>query len=307
MKSSCARVLVLAVAIATAGGCSSPAAPSATSSAPTSISEAAFAPGPSTAPIVAGQTVTVTDGWTGAPVAGARVSIMGTELLTAANGTVPVTIAQGQCQLLDIEATGFLQRRTCARSSVTLWPIANDAEAAATHDAVFVFANRMMDQSASMSSEPVALSAKLESRPEVTAAWNAAAGELASATGNKLRVRFARSISEGEGFLVSAAPSPPPCRHAWFTWQFAIAGFCWEPTAEYFVQDIAVDPSVVDHPDVALRALLYAFTLRPHPLPGLMNVIRPATELSPFERKTLHMMSLRWPTPVTWPDLENGP
>jgi hypothetical protein len=73
------------------------------------------------------------------------------------------------------------------------------------------------------------------------------------------------------------------------------------------VQNIAVAPSLVDRPDVALRALLYAFSLRPHQLPGLMNVARPATELSLFEKKTLHMMSLRWPAPVRWPDMENTP
>jgi hypothetical protein len=120
-------------------------------------------------------------------------------------------------------------------------------------------------------------------------------------------VRFGRIESGGDGYLVSVAPSSPPCRHNWFTWQFAIAGFCWEPTGAYFVQNISVEPSLVDHPDIALRALLYSFSLRPHQLPGLMNVTHPATELSQFEKKTLHMMSLRWPTPVTWPDMESGP
>ena len=296
------------MAIAIASGCSSPVAPTNTAGSPTRISETpAFVALPGTMPITAGPTVTVTDGWTGAPVAGARVTVQGTELLTTANGTVPVTIVASQCQLMDIVATGFLRRQTCARASVTLWPIANDAEAAATHDAAFVYFDRLMDQSRAMNDQPVVLADNLESRPEVTAAWETAAAALTSATGNKLTVRFARSIPGGEGYLVSAAPSPPPCLHTWFTWQFAVARFCWEPTRDYFVQDITVDPSLVDHADVALRALLYAFTLRPHQLPGLMNVSHPATELSPFERKTLHMTSLRWPTPVTWPDLESGP
>ena len=240
-------------------------------------------------------------------MAGALVTMQGTELLTTPNGTVPVTIVASQCQLMDIAATGFLRRRTCARASVTLWPIANDAESAATREAAFVYQDRMMDDSRFMNDQPVVLADNLESRSEVTAAWNTAAAELLSDTGNKLTVRFARSIPGGEGYVISAAPSSPPCLHTWFTWQFAIAGFCWEPTRDYFVQDIAVDPSLVDHPDVALRALLYAFTLRPHQLPGLMNAAHPATELSQFEKKTLHMMSLRWPTPVTWPDMESGP
>jgi hypothetical protein len=310
MKNRRAGALCVAAAIAMAAGCSSPAAPTTTASPPPSVSEtSAFVPVPSTAPITTGQTVTVTDGWTAVPVAGARVSVNGTELLTTANGTVPVAIAAGQCQLMDIVAMGFLRRRTCARASVTLWAIANDAEATATHDAAFVSSNvdRMMDPSRTMNDRPVFLAANLATRPEVTAAWDAAAAELKSATGNNLTVRFDRTVPYDDGYLVSAAPSSPLCRHGWFTWQFAIAGFCWEPTGAYFVQDITVDPSLVDHPDVALRALLYAFTLRPHQLRGLMNATHPATELSPFERKTLHMMGLRWPTPVTWPDLESGP
>jgi hypothetical protein len=307
VKNRCAGALCSVAAIVMAAGCSSPAAPTPVTPAISAVPEhRPFVPATS-APIIAAQTVAVTDGWTGAPVPGARISMNGTELVTTANGTVPVTIAAGQCQPMDIVATGFLHRRTCARPSVTLWPIANDAEAAATHEAAFLYPDRLIDQSQAVNDIPVVLAANLASRPEVTSAWNTAAAELMSATGNKLSVRFAQTVPYDEGFVVSMAPPSPPCRHYWFEWQFAIAGFCWEPTRDYFVQDITVDPSLVDHPDVALRALLYAFTLRPHQLPGLMNATRPATELSPFERKTLHMMGLRWPTPVTWPDLETGP
>jgi hypothetical protein len=263
------------------------------------------APATNVPQIAVGQTVTVTDGWTGAPVPNARVSVNGTDYLTADDGTFPLTIFAGTCVALDITAVRFLHRRTCARTSVTLWPIADDAEMAATRDAAFPFSDRMFNQSLD---EPVVFVGGLESRPEVTAAWTAAAGELASVTNNKLHVRFARKVDPGgDGFLVSIAPTPPSCRHSWFTWQFSVAGFCWDPTPEYFVQNITVAPSLVDRPDVALRALLYSFSLRQHQGPGLMNVTRPGTELSLFEKKTLHMMSLRWPAAVKWPDLENAP
>jgi hypothetical protein len=252
--------------------------------------------------------VTVTDGWTGAPVPGARVSVKGAEYLTAADGTIQVTIVAGNCLRVDITAAGFLQRRTCARTSVTLWPIADEAEMAATHDAAFPFLDRMFNASLAINDEPVVFIGGLESRADVTAAWTAAAGELASATNNKLHVRFAQKVDPGgDGFLVSIALMPPLCRHSWFTWQFSVAGFCWDPTPEYFVQNITVEPSMVDRPDVALRALLYSFSLRQHQRPGLLNVTRPGTELSSFEKKTLHMMSLRWPATVMWPDLETTP
>ena len=80
-----------------------------------------------------------------------------------------------------------------------------------------------------------------------------------------------------------------------------------DTTADYFVWRITVAPGLIDRPDVALRALLHAYTLRPHVLHGLMNINRPDTQLSVFERKTLHMMSLRWPAVVEWPDLEHLP
>ncbi len=58
---------------------------------------------------------------------------------------------------------------------------------------------------------------------------------------------------------------------------------------------------------VALRAMLYELGLRPHTLPGLMNATQPADTLSDFERRTLHMLSLRvrrYPLGVAWPDTE---
>jgi hypothetical protein len=298
-----------AVCMAAMAGCSSPTTPSppttTTVNIPTSV---AFAEVPTVPPIGAGQSVTVTDGWTGAPVPGARVSVNGSHYLTADDGTFPVTIIAGNCLRVEIAAAGFLNRRTCARTSMTLWPIANEAEMTATHEAAFPFSDRMFDVSVAMNDVPVVFIGGLESRPEVASAWATAAGALASATGQKLHVRFAGRVDPGgDGYLVSTASPSPPCGHAWFTWQFSIAGFCWEQTPEYFVQKITVAPSLVNRSEVALRALLYSFSLRQHQLPGLMNIAQPMTELSLFEKKTLHMMSLRWPVAVKWPDLENVP
>jgi hypothetical protein len=298
-----------AVCVAAMAACSSPTTPSttttATSTVPTPI---AFAEVPTTPPIVAAQTVTVTDGWTGAPVPSARVAVNGTDYLTAADGTLSVTVIAGNCLRLDIVAPGFLERRTCARASVTLWPIADEAEMVATHEAAFPFSDRMFNSSLAINDEPVVFTGGLESRPDVISAWTTAADALASATGQKLHLRFASRVDlGGDGYLISTAPPSPSCRHTWFTWQFSVAGFCWDPTPEYFVQNITVAPSLVDRSEVALRVLLYSFSLHQHQGPGLMNVTHPGTELSLFEKKTLHMLSLRWPAAVTWPDIEKTP
>jgi hypothetical protein len=115
---------------------------------------------------------------------------------------------------------------------------------------------------------------------------------------------FAFGDQTDEGYIVTLAAPTPSCKHGWFTWSFAVAGFCWEPTRQYFVQNITVDADRIDRPEVALRALLYAYPMRQHPLAGVMNVTQPGPELSEFEKKTLYMMSLRWPTEVTWPDFD---
>ena len=70
--------------------------------------------------------------------------------------------------------------------------------------------------------------------------------------------------------------------------------------------NLTVDPHRVTEDGVAQRALLHTFGMQPHRLPGAMNATHPQADLSPFERKTLHMMSLRAAqrARVIWPDFD---
>ena len=283
---------VLACLIGCGGNGPGPAAPTAVAPAPS----LAPAPGPSV-PF----TVTVTDGWTGTPVVGAQISAQGTDALTDIAGKVQVTPRTWGCLPVSIVAVGFLQRRTCATSSITLWPVADEIETAATRSAAFYYYDRMF----SAYRMELALAPDIGQRPEVVAVWKAAADVIRAQTSGKLSIPTVQTVSSGEGYIVSFASSPPTCGHPWFRWSFQVAGFCWDTTADYFVSRITVAPGLIDRPDVALRALLYGYALHPHVLPGLMNINQPGTELSAFERKTLHMMSLRWPTLVDWPDLDH--
>jgi hypothetical protein len=251
-------------------------------------------------------TVTITDGWTGAAVAGARVSAGNIEAVTGADGSFHATTQVGKCLAVDILADGFLHRRVCAKPSITLWPVASEAEADATRTAAFHYGDRLTDQAGYSIDYGVLLGPDLGQYPGVRAIWTAAADEIRAATNRRLSIPLVASLTD-EGYLVSIAAEASRCSHGWFTWDISVAGFCWMPTSQYFLTNIALDPAAVERPDVALRALLYSYALSQHPLPGLMNATHPATELSEFERKTLHMMSLRWGTQVTWPDFDKIP
>lgn len=270
-----------------------PVAPTAVSS----VTPAAPTPGPAVS-----FTISVTDGWTGTTVAGAKVSAEGIDAVTDAAGRVQLTTRTVGCVPVNIVASGFLQRRTCAASTITLWPVADEVEATATRSAAFLGGNRLL----SVYTADLRYAPEVGQRPDVVGVWDGAVDQIKLLTSGKLSIP-AQTPGSDEGYIVSLAGSPPTCGHAWFTWSFRIAGFCWDVTKDYFVQSITVSPELIDRSDVALRALLYAYALRPHLLPGLMNINQPGTELSTFERKTLHMMSLRWPTPVDWPDLDHVP
>ena len=134
--------VVIGTSMALACGGKSTQSPTQPSSVPV-VSDAPSPPSPA-----ASISLTVMDGWTGTPVAGAQVSGEGINAVTGAGGTLQLTLRPGACLPLDIEAPGFLHRRTCARPpSMTLWPVADQAEAAATRNAAFHFGDRMTDQS----------------------------------------------------------------------------------------------------------------------------------------------------------------
>ena len=81
-------------------------------------------------------------------------------------------------------------------------------------------------------------------------------------------------------------------------------GLCVFYTPTYFLDELQVRPDALADGSVALRGLLWwASVLNPHDGPGLLNQTRPASEISEFERKTLHMIGLRR-VDLWWPDIE---
>jgi hypothetical protein len=133
-------------------------------------------------------------------------------------------------------------------------------------------------------------------------AWSRATADVAAATDGKLRVPLDQPGWTDESYWISIAATPPACNHALFTWRYDVAGFCWNTTPTYYVADVTVDPMRIHDVATATRALLYGHGFGPHSMPGLMNRTSPASTLSEFERKTLHMVASRWPLTPGWPD-----
>ena len=255
-------------------------------------------PGPPLGPTQA--TVTVKDGWTLRPVAGALVSAGEHNGVTDSEGTIPLVVDRPACLTMTVRAAGFLERRTCAFGEVTLWPVIDAAEEAATRVGAY-----FNDRRAGAYTGPVeiVLAPELRARDEIVRVWNSAVEEAARLMNSAVKIVIVDRFTEEQGWEVALATSRPPCNHP-RRMDPSIVGFCFEQTTVYFVDRIHVAPSLVDRRDVAVRATLAALVLSPHPQPGLLNAVHPAAEVSPFEQKTLHMLALRWAKRGVWPDLD---
>jgi hypothetical protein len=155
----------------------------------------------------------------------------------------------------------------------------------------------------------VAFAEHLWNRLDVVQTWTSAADEIKRLTLNRISIRlvdpFAPEYFE-ERLVIGPADEPGDC-DARFSppWPFETAGYCaqWSPDHSY-VPRFNVLPDRLTDGSVALRALLMgALGMRPHAMPGLLNRDRPDRDVSTFERKTLHMIGLRYGV-VRWPDLE---
>ncbi len=239
-------------------------------------------------------TLTVLDGWTRQPVAGAIVS-HGIDAVTDSAGRVQVRVTSDVCQTVTVRAAGFLDRRTCSSSEVTLWPVADALERDATRMAVFY--EDQMDSEWWSGVHLVRLSAELAEHDEIHETWQLAAAEIQRLTGGRISFRF---VNSGQAdFMVTQASAAPVCR-LWLAWTIETAGFCSDWGWESRIQ---VLPDRLADRGTALRALLASLTISAHSAPGLLNATAPAAELSLFEQKLLHMLGIRR-LDLNWPDYD---
>jgi len=248
-------------------------------------------------------TVTVIDGRSHAPVVGALVTVIGLQFVTDASGRVRFPATKSNCVSMELMATGYLERHTCAPPStepVALWPIASAEEAEATRTWIFT-RDRILAEFWSFPTA-IALSPELAARSDVAATWADATNAITQVSQGRIKFQWMRSVPE-EGLLIEAAAATPSCSRV-PPWPFEVGGFCVSiDPAIYFLDRVNVRSDLLTDRSTALRAVLTSVGIKVHTLPGLLNMTRPEPELTEFERKTLGMLGLRQRT-VIWPDFD---
>ena len=242
------------------------------------------------------QPVRIVSGPDRQPVGDARIVINESESYTSdANGLV-TPLSQSQAPsgaAIDVDAPGFLPRRTTIPTDrvVTLWPGANEAEAAAVRQMVY----KRHDWAGEVL-HPPDLSDYLyvdvmNVGGDVVRAWSNEARLFGAAVGFSPGVSVRQVFGYDANEIEVNFGGPPRCDliKAW--------GFCQEasPYETFQVQpELAVDP-------VVIRRVLVSWLLGPNPLPGYMNPEAPADDLSPLETQTIKMILIRY-KPNRWPD-----
>jgi hypothetical protein len=251
-------------------------------------------------------TFTIINGWSRAPVAGAAVTANGGEALTDALGQVQFPAPPSNCLTIEVKAAGFLERRTCGSANVrqiTLWPVANADESDVTRK--WIFNNDQIRGDYWSARTQIALGPELSARAGTAETWSAATDAISEVSQGRIRFQWVTSAPE-EGVLVVAADAAASCSVS-PPWSFEIGGFCvkYDPNV-YFLDRLQVSPDRLADRSTVLRALLSAVGIRAHRLPGLMNMTRPESDFSEYERRTLGMLGLR-PRTVMWPDYDQIP
>jgi hypothetical protein len=181
-----------------------------------------------------------------------------------------------------------------------LWPVANADESEATR--TWIFNNDRIGGDYWSAPTHIALGPELSARAGIAETWSAATDAISEVTQGRIRFQWVTSAPE-EGLLVVAAGAPVSCSVV-PPWSFEIGGFCmkYDPSV-YYLDRLQVSPDRLADRSTALRALLSAVGIRAHSLRGLMNMTRPESDFSEYERKTLGMLGLR-PRTVMWPDYD---
>lgn len=291
-RSPCSRTYVGILALACVG-ISACDTPSASPLSPGSVSTAVSKPVEAT---LTGVVVLSAAGDGKARVPGARVTVDGVTYTSDANGlaSLPAGTVNAERQI-DIAAAGFLPRHTMIGGAsspayVSLWPVANDAEADDVRRMVYTRghpAGEVFDPT--IRGEVIRLKMPAGMSPGDLAVWADIAREFA------VRFELAYSFDPqtyGDIYTVAVTVGTP-CG--------GIADLCVGPY-EYATrtQPVAVARDRLGDSATVRRAVA-AWFLGPHVLPGLMSTTSPRDELSAFEAQTITVM-LHHGRRTRWPD-----
>jgi hypothetical protein len=253
--------------------------------------------------------VRVVSGVDETPVAGASVTFEGDDapVLSGSNGEAspadPLLANYGRAfgTAVDVDAPGFLPRRTRVPDDrlITLWPVADEAEAEAVREMVYG------TQGTRYPTAPGSIAVLLD----FLGGWDEATWRAWRDETSAFGAPFGAHYTLGEA---SDYACPWECGSSNMIFVHfgetglchtpANAGFCLEPSSTLTARGVTVRPG--SERDVRpIRAVLASWFLGPNPLPGLLNPESPASELSPLEARTIRMI-LRRPLPNRWPDTD---
>jgi len=240
--------------------------------------------------------VRILSGGTHQAVSGARVVIGGQEYSTDQNGFVPPLPRTSRGADVDVQEAGYLPRATQLGANndqtVTLWPIANVAEADAIHHMVFGRTGRP-DPDLFYPPNPGEFFLTIPSADSadtaVWAAWKAGAVDFGSTFG--ITYVFGTQFMYDQNEITVFFGPDYGCIPA------RLSGFC---RASSSYMDFAVATDRATDP-LTIRRVLASQFLGPNPFPGLLNPDAPADTLSPFEMQTIRMI-LQRPLKLRWPD-----
>ena len=243
--------------------------------------------------------VRIVSGADGSPVQGATVVIEGQTHQSDADGKVTVAAPFG-AWATDVDAGGFLPRRTTAAASQTiaLWPVANEVEANAVRAMVYARGGLSDGVLFPPDSGPfyITMADPSFDRANVLRAWAEEAKAFGAMFGLAYQFpgNFQYETNEIEVTFDQGSGARCTPGAAW--------GFCRDPNLNYKTFVVAAAKAA---DPLTIRRVLASWFLGPNPLPGFMNPDAPADSLSPLELQTIRMilqrtLKNRWPDDDRW-------
>jgi hypothetical protein len=254
------------------------------------------------APPPATTALRLVSGWNGAPVADKDITVDSQPFRTTGDGGVDGAFRVGT--LIEVRVPDYLPRTTRASTeTVTLWPIADPAEADAVQAMLYDWYGDLVPLRHAVSTLDIQFDPALTTEvplASIEAIWRDAANQIAELTQNQIRFLPAGEVVQGHLQITVRACGAPICDR--------LPPYTMGEIGDRTNFEIALGSAgAARRVDVALRACVLAIIEfknpnYPNPLPGgLLSAVNPRSTLTDFERRVIRLASLR-KSGNLWPD-----